>query len=288
MRQLLLAGIGAALLAATGCASAPANQTPAAPKVAAAAPAPVTPSPPINPLLAPWTGPYGGMPPFDQVKVEQFRPALEAAMDAQRQEIAAIAGNPAPATFENTLAAMENAGRTFARVETLYGIWKNSLKGPEFQAVEKEMAPRLAAFEDEIVQNGPLFQRIEAVYAARESSGLTPEQQRLAWLYHTNFVRAGARLDAPGKQRVGEINQRLATLFARFSQNVLADEENDFVLLSSEPYSFRERHCVEILDLLPAGSRTRVALIDGAMTSWYGSRAIQGLAYLRDFRRSLG
>jgi len=65
-------------------------------------------------------------------------------------------------------------------------------------------------------------------------------------------------------------------------------EEVDFVLLSSEPYSFRERHCVEILDLLPAGSHTRVALIDGAMTSWYGSRAIQGLVYLRDFRRSLG
>jgi peptidyl-dipeptidase Dcp len=119
-------------------------------------------------------------------------------------------------------------------VEAIYGIWKTSLKSPEFQAVEREMEPKLAAFQDEIVQNGPLFQRIEAVYAARETSGLTPEQQRLAWLYHTNFVRAGARLDAAGKQRVGEINQRLASLFARFSQNVLWDEENDFVTLSSE------------------------------------------------------
>jgi peptidyl-dipeptidase Dcp len=235
MRLPLIAVSGAALLTAGACASAP-TQTPApAPTVAAAAPAPapVIPPPPPNPLFAPWTGAHGGIPPFDQVKVEQFKPALEAGMEEQRAELAKIAGNPAPATFENTLAAMENAGRTFSRVETLYGIWKSSMKSPEFQAVEREMEPRLAAFQDEIVQNGPLFQRIETVYAARETSGLTPEQQRLAWLYHTNFVRAGAQLDAAGKKRVAEINQRLATLFSRFSQNVLWDEENDFVVLSS-------------------------------------------------------
>ena len=236
MRLPLLAASAAALLAAGACASAPTTQTPApAPIVAAAAPAPapVKPPPPPNPLLAPWTGGHGGVPPFDQVKVEQFKPALEAGMEEQRGEIAKIASNPAPATFENTLAPLEDSGRTYTRVETLYGIWKSTMKGPEFQAVEREMEPRLAAFADEIVQNGPLFQRIEAVYAARETSGLTPEQQRLAWLYHTNFVRAGARLDPAGKQRVAEINQRLASLFARFSQNVLWDEENDYVVLSS-------------------------------------------------------
>jgi peptidyl-dipeptidase Dcp len=233
MRQLLLASSGTVLLAAVACASAPTPQTATAPKPAALAPAPVTPPPPANPLLASWAGPHGGTPPFDQVKVEHFKPALEAAMEEQRKEIAAIAGNPAPPTFENTLAAMDNSGRAFTRVEAIYGIWKNNLKSPDFAAVEKEMAPRLAAFQDEIVQNGPLFQRIEAVYSARETSGLTPEQQRLAWLYHTNFVRAGARVDAAGKKRVGEINQRLASLFARFSQNVLWDEENDFVTLSS-------------------------------------------------------
>ena len=236
MRLPLLAASAAALLAAGACASAPTTQTPApAPIVAAAAPAPapVKPPPPPNPLLAPWTGGHGGVPPFDQVKVEQFKPALEAGMEEQRAEIAKIASNPAPATFENTLAPLEDSGRTYTRVETLYGIWKSTMKGPEFQAVEREMEPRLAAFADEIVQNGPLFQRIEAVYAARETSGLTPEQQRLAWLYHTNFVRAGARLDPAGKRRVAEINQRLASLFARFSQNVLWDEENDYVVLSS-------------------------------------------------------
>ena len=236
MRLPLLAASAAALLAAGACASAPTTQTPApAPIVAAAAPAPapVKPPPPPNPLLAPWTGGHGGVPPFDQVKVEQFKPALEAGMEEQRGEIAKIASNPAPPTFENTLAPLEDSGRTYTRVETLYGIWKSTMKGPEFQAVEREMEPRLAAFADEIVQNGPLFQRIEAVYAARETSGLTPEQQRLAWLYHTNFVRAGARLDPAGKQRVAEINQRLASLFARFSQNVLWDEENDYVVLSS-------------------------------------------------------
>jgi peptidyl-dipeptidase Dcp len=98
------------------------------------------------------------------------------------------------------------------------------------QAVEREMAPKLAAFNDRITQNEKLFRRIAAVYEAREAAGLDPEQKRLAWLYYTEFVRAGARLDAPAKKRLSEINQRLATLFTQFSQNVLADE-TDYVLV---------------------------------------------------------
>src|SRR5881396_2943987 len=95
---------------------------------------------------------------------------------------------------------------------------------PDFQKVEEEMAPRLAAFADRITQNEKLFARIAAVYGAREASGLTPEQERLAWLDYTNFVRAGARLDSAAKKRLSEINQRLAALYTRFSQNLLADE----------------------------------------------------------------
>jgi peptidyl-dipeptidase Dcp len=187
-----------------------------------------------HPLSAPWTGPYGGVPPFDKVKVQDVKPALEAAMAEQLAEVDAIAGDAAAPSFDNTIAALERTGRGFDRVTTLYAVWSTTLNGPEFQAVEREMAPRLAAFGDQITQNEKLFARIAAVYAAREGAELTPEQRRLVWLYHTNFVRAGAKLDAAPKKRLSEINQRLAALYTSFSQNVLADENEYVVVLESE------------------------------------------------------
>ena len=187
-----------------------------------------------NPLLAEWEGPYGGVPPFDEIEVEYFEPALEAAMTEQLAEIDQIANNPAPATFDNTIAAMERAGRTLNRVGTLYGIWSSSMNSPEFQAVEREMAPKLAAFGDQITQNEKLFARIESVYQARERSGLSPEQQRLVWNRYNDFVRAGAKLDSAAKERMAEINQELAGLFTSFAQNVLADEQDQYLVLESE------------------------------------------------------
>jgi peptidyl-dipeptidase Dcp len=187
-----------------------------------------------NPLLAPWTGPYGGVPAFDQVRVELFQPALEAAMAEQLAEIDAIAGDEAAPSFDNTIAALERVGRTLDRVGTYYGVFASTMSTPEFQAVEREMAPKLAAFADKIFQNEKLFARIAAVYAERESLGLTPEQQRLVWLHHNNFVRAGAKLDASAKQRLSTINQALAGLYTKFSQNVLADEEGYVLVLESE------------------------------------------------------
>jgi peptidyl-dipeptidase Dcp len=187
-----------------------------------------------NPLLAEWTGPYGGVPPFDRVEVPDFQPALEAGMAEQLAEIERIASNSEPASFENTIAEMERTGRTLDRVRTVYGIWGSNLNTPEFQAVQREMAPRLAAFSDRITQNEALFRRIEAVYEGREATNLTPEQERLAWLYYTNFVRAGARLDAAAKARLSAINQRLAQLFTAFGQNVLKDEDEQYLLLESQ------------------------------------------------------
>ena len=230
MRHLNIVRAGAVVLAA-GCASVQSMETPTP---AAAPVAPAAAQAPANPLLAGWTGPYGGIPPFDQVRVEHFQPALEAAMAENLAEVERIASNPAPATFENTLAALERSGGAFERVNNLYGIWSSNLNTPEFQKVESEMAPRLAAFNDRITQNEALFRRIQAVYDARERSGLTPEQQRLAWYYHNNFVRAGARLDAPAKARLSEINQQLAGHFTRFSQNVLGDENEGTLVLRSQ------------------------------------------------------
>ncbi|ADO69879.1 M3 family metallopeptidase [Stigmatella aurantiaca] len=189
---------------------------------------------PANPLLATWTGPYGGVPAFDRFALAQFKPALEEAMEANRREIAALTGNEAAPNFENTLAALEDTGRTLNDVGTVFSIWASTLNGPEFQAIEREMAPKLAAFSDEIYQNEKLFQRIEAVYHSPDKAKLSPEQQRLAWLYYTNFVRSGAKLDAPSKKRLADINQRLATLYTTFSQNVLADEEGYAVILETE------------------------------------------------------
>ncbi|MEP6707406.1 MAG: M3 family metallopeptidase [Pyrinomonadaceae bacterium] len=187
-----------------------------------------------NPLLAEWQGPYGGVPPFDRVQVAFFKPALEAAMAENLAEVDRIAKDPAAPTFENTIAALERAGSTLDRVETIYNVWSSTMKGPEFQVVEQEMEPKLAAFNDQINQNEPLFRRIEAVYNSPGKKRLTPEQQRLTWLYNTNFVRAGARLKPDAKARVSQINQQLAGLFTRFSQNVLADETDHFLVLKSE------------------------------------------------------
>src|SRR5215207_2949982 len=187
-----------------------------------------------NPLLAKWEGPYGGVPPFDRVQVSLFKPALEAAMAEQLAEIDRIAKDPAAPNFENTIAALEGTGRTLNRVETLYGVWGATMSGPEFQAVQREMAPRLAAVTDQIRQNEALFKRIETVYNSPEKAKLNAEQQRLAWLYFTNFVRAGARLNADAKKRLSQINQQLAGLYTKFSQNVLAEETDQFLVLKSE------------------------------------------------------
>jgi peptidyl-dipeptidase Dcp len=187
-----------------------------------------------NPLLAKWEGPFGGVPPFDRVQIALFKPALEAAMAEQLAEIDGIAKNSAAPDFENTIAALERAGNTYDRVTTLYYIWASNMSTPEFQVVQREMAPRLAAFNDQITQNEALFKRIDAVYNSPAKAKLNPEQQRLAWLYYTNFVRAGARLQPEAKKRLSEINQKLAGLFTKFSQNVLAEETDQFIVLKSE------------------------------------------------------
>jgi peptidyl-dipeptidase Dcp len=187
-----------------------------------------------NPLLAKWVGPYGGVPPFDRVQIPLFKPALEAAMAEQLAEIQRIANDAAPPDFENTIVALERSGSALDRVSTLYGVWGATMSSPDYQAVQREMAPRLAAFNDQITQNEALFKRIEAVYNSPAKAKLKPEQQRLAWVYYTNFVRAGARLRPEAKKRLSQINQQLAGLFTKFSQNVLAEETDQFIVLKSE------------------------------------------------------
>jgi peptidyl-dipeptidase Dcp len=227
-----IAGALAIAVLVAGCAirTPDMTATPTPPPLATPAAAPAGPAL----VLADWTGPYGGVPPFDKVRVAYFKPALEAAMAANLAEIDRIAGDPAAPTFENTIAALEGTGRTLDRIGTIYGIWSSAMNTPDFQAVEREMEPKLAAFSDQITQNEPLFRRIEAVYNSPAKASLTPEQQRLTWRYYTNFVRAGARLEGAAKTRLSEINQKLAGLYTDFSQNVLADETDQVLVLESE------------------------------------------------------
>ena len=235
-RDSFIVRTGALVLAtaAAGCATMQNQATTTTDAPAPAAASAAAPAGAANPLLADWAGAYGGVPPFDRVRIEDFRPALEAGMAEELAEVERIANNPQPATFQNTIAALEGTGRTLGRVSTVYGIWSGNMSTPEFQTVEREMAPRLAAFSDQITQNTALFRRIEAVYNSPDKASWTPEQQRLAWRYYTNFVRAGAQLDAARKARMSEINQRLAQLYTSFSQNVLADETNQTVVIENE------------------------------------------------------
>lgn len=191
-------------------------------------------TPPANPLLKEWTGSHGGLPPFDKVKVADFKPAFEQAMEMNRAEIKAIAESPDAPTFENTLLALEKSGKTLSRIWASYGVWSSAMSTPEFQKVEQEMAPVLAAFSDELVQNTKLFARIKAVYESPDLKKRSAEDQRLAWEKYTGFVQRGALLNDKQKKRVAEINQKLAALSTQFSQNVLADEENEALVLSTK------------------------------------------------------
>jgi peptidyl-dipeptidase Dcp len=184
-----------------------------------------------NPLLEKWVGAYGGLPPFDKVRLPDFEPAFRAAMDMQRKEIAAITIQAAAPTFANTILPLERSGEAFNNVSTLYYVHTSVVITPEMQAIEEKMAGVLAAYSDELTQNSLLFARIKAVYARRETSGLNPEQQRLVWVYHNGFVQSGAALDQPGKTRLSAINLRLADLYTAFGKNLLADENADVLVV---------------------------------------------------------
>ena len=188
----------------------------------------------LGPLLDPWSGPHGGTPRFDKVKTSQFKPALLKGMELTRVEVKAIASQKASPTFENTSLAYEDSGRPLGRAGNFYGVYTSNMNDKAMQKVESEMSPILSEFNDEIIQNQALFDRIKAVYDARETSGLTAEQQRLVDVQYKGFARRGAALNKEQKARMTEINTQLASLFTTFSQNQLADEETYTLTLDSE------------------------------------------------------
>lgn len=178
-----------------------------------------------NPLLAAWTGLYGGVPPWDKINTADFIPAFDKAIADARAEIDAITANPKKPTFENTIAAFERGGAELTRISNLFGVYSGNLNVGEVPDIELAVYPKLAAFGDDVNQNEALFKRVAAVYNSKKMKTLKPEEQRLVEDHYKGFVRNGANLDEAGKKRVAEINQRLATLGTQFTQNLLADED---------------------------------------------------------------
>jgi peptidyl-dipeptidase Dcp len=186
-----------------------------------------------NPLLAEWTTPFG-IPPFEAIALEHYRPAFDAGVAEQRARVEAIARDSAEPTFDNTIAALETSGKTLKQVGGVFFNLAGAHTNEAIQAIEREMAPVLAKHRNAIFMNEALFRRVEALYAHRHALGLTPEQTRLLDRYRTIFVRAGAQLPADAKRRLAEITERLATLGTQFSQNVLADEKAYTLVLDGE------------------------------------------------------
>jgi len=216
----------AVLLSTAHSLAAPAPAAPAATPPLARTPAELETADAVagNPLFAAWTAPFG-TPPFGEIEPEHFEPAFTHAMAVHRQEVAAIAGNPAPPTFANTIAALERAGSDLERIERVFGVFTSSATSDEYRAIQRGISPRLAAHASAVMLDADLFARIAELHARRDALGLDPEQLRVLERTHTRFVRAGAELTGADRERLAAIAEELATLQTQFSQNVQKDAE---------------------------------------------------------------
>ncbi|MBJ7881245.1 M3 family metallopeptidase [Gelidibacter salicanalis] len=187
-----------------------------------------------NILLQEWTGPFDGVPAFDKMNVKDVKEAVEKGMELGLEDIEKIANNPEPATFENTIAAMERSAKDLDRVFTYYGILSSNMSSPEFRDIQIELAPKLSDYNSKISQNEKLFQRIKAVYDASQTTPLEDDQQRVVDLTYKSFEMNGANLDAEKKKRYAEINKELSSIYTKFSNNVLHDEENYVTYLNAD------------------------------------------------------
>ncbi len=183
----------------------------------------------VHALLAPWDDPqgerFGGLPPFDQASPAAIEAAVHAAIEAKRLEIQAIVSNASAPTFENTLEALEDSGRALKRVQTIASVFSAAMLVGEMPAVAQRIAPLLSALEDEIAHCEPLFTRVDAVWTVRAEAGLNEQQLRLVQVVRERMLRQGAGLSATDKERLQEINSQLATLSARYNQNLVDEQE---------------------------------------------------------------
>lgn len=173
-----------------------------------------------NPFRHPSTLPYA-LPPFDKITDAAYVPAFEAGMREQREEVAAIAHNPQPPTFENTVVALERSGQLLDRVNTVFSNLNASNTDPEMDKIDTDMTPKLTAHDDAILLDAALFARVDSLYQRRASLQLDPESLQLLQRYHVKFLRAGAKLSDTDKSRLRSINEQISSLMTQFRQNVL-------------------------------------------------------------------
>jgi peptidyl-dipeptidase Dcp len=186
-----------------------------------------------NPLLGEWAGDHG-LPPFDAIAPEHFRPAFDRALAAHRAEVDAIVANAAAPDFTNTIAALERSGAELNRVSNLFFVLAGAHTGDALQEIERDISPLLARYDNEFYLNAALFRRIDGVHRQREMSKLTAEERRVLERYHVRFRRAGAGLAPDAQRRLAEINEALASLGTAFGQNVLADEKAYALVLEDD------------------------------------------------------
>jgi peptidyl-dipeptidase Dcp len=161
-------------------------------------------------------------PPFDSIKIEDYMPAFEAGMKQQMDEVSDITGNSEAPTFDNTLVRLEKSGAILKRVSAVFFNLTNSNTTPELQAIEEQIAPRLASHMDNIMLDKKLFGRVEQLWNSRNILNLSEEQMRLLEELHQSFIRAGAKLDEKSQARVREINEELSKATTQFQNNLLA------------------------------------------------------------------
>jgi peptidyl-dipeptidase Dcp len=187
-----------------------------------------------NTLLKAWDGPYEGVPNFENMDLKDLEPAMDYAMEKHLSEIEDIANSREPATFENTIEAMERAGKLMDRVYTYYGIWSSNNSSEDFRKIQQKLSPKLSDYQSQIRQNEKLFNRIKKVYDESRIKALEPQQQRVVELIYKSFEMNGANLDKEGKKRYAEINKELSKLYTDFSNNILHDEENYVTFLNKD------------------------------------------------------
>jgi len=186
-----------------------------------------------NPLLADWTTPFQ-VPPFAEISDDDFAPAFEAALATSREAIKQIADNPEPASFANTIEALERADEALDKVLSVFFNLSGADSNPAREALQRAFSPKLAQYGSEITMNAVLFARVETLWQARETLGLTDEQARVLYLTRRGFVRAGAQLQGADRDRLSAVKERLAVLGTEFTQNLLADERDWFMELSED------------------------------------------------------
>ena len=186
-----------------------------------------------NPLLKEWKTPFG-VPPFEEIKPEDYLPALKEAIAINKKEIAAIEDCKEEPNFENTILALDRAGEALSKVYMVFGNEESIASTEQIREISTKMSPLMSNHSSEIMQSEKLFARIKAVYDKRESLGLDPDQMRLTTETYKHFERAGSNLSPEDKAALKEINAKIDSLQLLFSQNLLSETGSWTLTISDE------------------------------------------------------